>query len=73
MKKFILLVSILFAFGCVTADIASCPPEDAVIGAETPFGIIPLVIPEGAFNDKENWMTKEQFDEKMEQQGGENI
>jgi hypothetical protein len=32
---------------------------------------MPSLIPEGAFDNEENWMTKEQFDEEM--QSGESI
>ena len=71
MKKYILLAFCVVPFlaGCVTANIASCPPEDAVIGLETPLGVMPGLIPEGAFDDKDNWMTMEEYAEWMERQG----
>ena len=71
MKKCLLLM--VFLAGCVTAEIASCPPENAVIGLQTPLGVMPSIIPEGAFDDTDNWMTEEQFGEEMRKQGGENI
>ena len=76
MKKWIAILAFCvapFLASCVTAEIASCPPEDAVIGLQTPFGVMPSIIPEGAFDDRDNYMTKEEFDEEMEKQGGEDI
>lgn len=53
---FALLMVILTMEGCATCP--TSPPENAIIMTNAG---IPIMIPKGYFDDKENWLTEQQF------------
>ena len=65
--KTVIMVLLLILVSC--SSVPKCPPEDAIYPANSPFGPIPMKIPEGYFDDKGNWWTDKEFDELIKRQG----
>ena len=62
------VATMIFAQGCVTK--AACPAQDVYIGARTPFGVIPLRIPKGHFDNPENYYTGDEYEKFMRDRPG---
>ncbi|MBN2060717.1 MAG: hypothetical protein JW882_09915 [Deltaproteobacteria bacterium] len=69
--KFLILTGLIMAIGtgCKTTECAKCPPETVYTVVVTPFGPMPLEVPEGFFNDPENYFTEEQMKNQATEDG----
>lgn len=62
-KLTILLTILILMAGCATCPKPCCPPENAIIIVDVG---IPVMIEKGFFDNKDNWMTQEEYDEILE-------
>lgn len=57
-KKVVLLLFIfILLLGCATVPCPKCPSTTAIV--MTPMGL--MLIPEGFFDNKDNWITEKEF------------
>ena len=68
-KLFIVLLFLLSMIISACCSKSPCPNQDVYLGFSTPFGIMPLQIPKGTFDDPDNYMTEEEIKELMEKTG----
>jgi len=58
-----LLIALILLFMCAgCAECPPCPPEEAYTTDVFPFGSFPVRTPKGWFDDKDNWMSQEEWD-----------
>lgn len=60
MKKFFMVIIMAAMMGCAFNP-PPCPPQDIVISAQFDEMILYIPIPKGSFDDKDNYMTNEEF------------
>ena len=69
--RIILLILTMFILGGCATQKACCPHKDVILGVETPFGVIPAIIPKGYLDkdkEDENYIDPKNYDEMMKEE-----
>jgi len=65
--KAVIVACLFFLSACATCpECPPCPPEKAFYPIGTPYGIIFGQMAPGYYDDKDNWLTEEEYKEYME-------